>query len=60
VKRLPKIKKAQKLLVMVDADREGVQPSKKPYNYLVVMTIIVREVAPPSTWPSAFDAGSLV
>ena len=51
VKRLPKIKKIQGLLVMEDADGEGVQPSKKLYNYLVVMAIIVRKVAPLSTWP---------
>ena len=51
VKRLPKIKKIQGLLVMEEADGEGVQPSKKLYNYLVVMAIIVRKVAPLSTWP---------
>jgi abortive infection bacteriophage resistance protein len=51
VKRLPKIKKIQDLLVMEEADGEGVQPSKKLYNYLVVMAIIVRKVAPLSTWP---------
>lgn len=51
VKRLPKIKKIQGLLVMEDADGEGVQPSKKLYNYLVVTAIIVRKVAPVSTWP---------
>jgi len=52
VKRLPKIKKVQNLLVMVDADGEGVQPSKKLYNYLVVIALIVLKVAPLSTWPS--------
>ena len=52
VKRLPKIKKLQNLLVLEDVDGEGVQPSKKLYNYLVVMAIIVRKVAPLSTWPS--------
>ena len=51
VKRLPKIKKIQGLLVLEEADGEGVQPSKKLYNYLVVMAIIVRKVAPLSTWP---------
>ncbi len=56
VKRLPKIKKVQHLLVMEDADGEGVQPSKKLYNYLVVMAIIVRKVAPLSTWPSRMAA----
>ena len=52
VKRLPKIKKLQNLLVLEDVDGEGVQPSKKLYNYLIVMAIIVRKVAPLSTWPS--------
>ena len=52
VKRLPKIKKLQHLLVLEDVDGEGVQPSKNLYNYLVVMAIIVRKVAPLSTWPS--------
>ncbi|PSJ06533.1 Abi family protein [Cyanobium usitatum] len=52
VKRLPKIKKLQHLLVLDDVDEEGVQPSKNLYNYLVVMAIIVRKVAPLSTWPS--------
>ena len=52
VKRLPKIKKVQNLLVIEDADGEGLQPSKKLYNYLVVMAIIVCKVAPLSTWPS--------
>ncbi len=52
VKRLPKIKKLQNLLVLEDVDGEGMQPSKKLYNYLVVMAIIVRKVAPLSTWPS--------
>ena len=37
VKRLPKIKKLQHLLVLEDVDGEGVQPSKNLYNYLVVM-----------------------
>jgi abortive infection bacteriophage resistance protein len=52
VKRLPKIKKLQHILVLEDVDGEGVQPSKNLYNYLVVMAIIVRKVAPLSTWPS--------
>jgi abortive infection bacteriophage resistance protein len=52
VKRLPKIKKLQHFLVLEDVDEEGVQPSKNLYNYLVVMAIIVRKVAPLSTWPS--------
>ena len=52
VKRLPKIKKLQNLLVLEDVDGEGVQPFKKLYNYLVVMAIIVRKVAPLSIWPS--------
>ena len=52
VKRLPKIKKVQSLLVMEEVDGEGAQPSKKLYNYLVVMAIIVRKVAPLTTWPS--------
>jgi len=51
-KRLPKIKKLQNLLVLEDVDGERVQPSKKLYNYLVVMAIIVRKVAPLITWPS--------
>ena len=38
--------------MLEDVDEEGVQPSKNLYNYLVVMAIIVRKVAPLSTWPS--------
>jgi len=52
VKRLPKIRKVQHLLVLEDADGEGGQPSKNLYNYLVVMAVIARKVAPLSTWPS--------
>ncbi|MCT0230972.1 Abi family protein [Synechococcus sp. CS-1324] len=56
VKRLPKIKKYQHHFVMEDADGEGVQPTKKLYNYLAVMAIIVRKVAPLSTWPMRISA----
>ena len=56
VKRLPKIKKYQHLFVMEDVDGDGSQPAKKLYNYLVVMAIIVRKVAPLSTWPARLAA----
>ena len=56
VKRLPKIKKYQNHFVMEDVDGDGSQPSKKLYNYLAVMAIIVRKVAPLSTWPARMAA----
>jgi hypothetical protein len=45
--------------VLGDAGWEGVQPSKKLYNFLAVMTIRVGKVAPLSTWPWLLEVSSL-
>ena len=55
VKRLPKIKIYQHYFVMEEVDGHGLLPTKKLYNYLVVMAIIVRKVAPQSTWTSRLN-----